>query len=713
MEDEGNGNDLPVPGAHDSGDSSDYKDDLSYEISNNLRRSRAHWSHWRQAAKEDFDFYAGNQWSQEDAAKLEKQGRPAVVFNRIVRTINAVAGVEMQNRQEVTYYPRNVNVNQENPEAPTDSGFSDILNEAADWVRDTNDAEDEESDAFEDLLICGVGWTEMRMDYDEDIQGMIVKNRIDPLTMYVDPDSTKKNFEDAKFVACVREFDRAEARAMFPGINNFGAGEFWGSEDMLVHDQADEWKYINDYSDQLYKTGKVYVVQYQYWRKENVHVTLSPDGNIITFTAKQYAKAKPFIDRQAMRVVTVKKKVFKQCFFVGNEVRDHEELGCDHFTFRAMTGLRDRTNNTYFGLVQMMKDPQRWANKWLSQIQHILNSNSKGGLMVEEGAVEDVRELEDQWASTDGIINLLPGGLNKIQQKEQIQYPDGIDRLLNYAIGAINDIPGVNLELIGMAGRDQAIGLEMTRKDAGITVLATFFNSLRRYRKVDGRLLAYFIRTYIADGRLIRITGEKGIQYIPLVKDKLAFQYDIVVDESPTSPNSKEKTFMILRAILPMALEAGIPVPKEILDYAPLPFDFVQKWKKTIEQQSAPDPEQMQINQQMQQVAMLLSQIQVAQAEANVEKTQSEVVKNMATAEKERSVGQEQSALALQKFGVLHNEHQMKEEEFRREHYRKDLDLALTQLRKLLEVRLNSQAKMQKSRELPIPVMAPSLMEIQ
>lgn len=191
------------------------------EITENIRKSRVHWSEWRLEAKESYDFYAGTQWDTEDAEKLKNQGRTPVVFNRIVRTVNSVKGVEVQNRQEVKYYPRNIEVNkqgqdQQDPNSPTDSGFADTLNAAAAWAREQCNAEDEESEAFEDLLISGCGFTEMRMDYDIDPQGIIVKDRIDPLDVYVDPDSKKKNFEDAKWIAVVKEMSKREVREMFP-----------------------------------------------------------------------------------------------------------------------------------------------------------------------------------------------------------------------------------------------------------------------------------------------------------------------------------------------------------------------------------------------------------------------------------------------------------------------------------------------------------------
>lgn len=687
-----------------AGEVDEYQDDFVKEITDNLKRGRSHWQQWRITAKEDYDFFAGVQWNEDDAAKLEKEGRPPVVFNRIVRTINAVAGVEVQNRQEVRYYPRNIEVNQKDPNAPTDSGYAESMNHAASWCRDMTNAEDEESEAFQDALICGQGWTEMRMDYDDDPQGIVRKDRIDPLMMLVDPDSTKRNFEDAKWVAAIKDYSRKEAKAMFPGISNLQTGEFWSDQDMLVHDYDDQWKYINDYSDQMTKVNKVAVVQYQYFRKEPVYVVLTQDGNVTNFDEKRYQKAKKFIDANAKRVVKLQKKVYKQCFLVGNVIVDETDLGCDHFTLRAITGLRDRNRNYWFGLVAMMKDPQRWANKWLSQIQYILNSNAKGGLLVEDGAVKNRRDLEDDWTSPNGIVDLNPGGLAKIKPKDPTPYPDGIDRLLNYAINAINDIPGVNLELIGMAARDQPIGLEMTRKDAGITVLANFFDALRRYRKMDGRILAYFIREYIADGRLIRILGQTGVEYVPLIKDKIAFEYDIIVDDAPTSPNSKEKTFAILNTILPMALQAGIPIPKEIIDYAPIPQDLAMKWKELITQQeeaSQPDPKQQAMQQQMQQIAMLMQQIAAAQAKADVEKTESETMKNYATAEKDKSVGQEQSALAMQKFGLAHGDQQMKASALQRDQSRKDLELILNQHRKMLEVQLDDELKKKKAANVP------------
>jgi predicted glycosyl hydrolase (DUF1957 family) len=53
------------------------------------------------------------------------------------------------------------------------------------------------------------------------------------------------------------------------------------------------------------------------------------------------------------------------------------------FTYKCVTGYRDRNNGTWYGIVRAMIDPQRWANKFVSQSLHILNTGAKGGIIAE------------------------------------------------------------------------------------------------------------------------------------------------------------------------------------------------------------------------------------------------------------------------------------------------------------------------------------------
>src|SRR5215831_1345324 len=150
---------------------------------------------WHKEARLDFDFRAGEQWPEEDKKYMEDaQKRACLVFNQIDPVIDVVAGSEITNRQEVRYVPRQVG----------DAPVNETLTEAARWFRDECDAEFEESAAFADAATCGMGWTETRLDYEDNPDGDPKIERIDPLEMVWDNIAKQANIGDARRIFRVR-----------------------------------------------------------------------------------------------------------------------------------------------------------------------------------------------------------------------------------------------------------------------------------------------------------------------------------------------------------------------------------------------------------------------------------------------------------------------------------------------------------------------------
>jgi hypothetical protein len=234
-----------------------------------------------------------------------------------------------------------------------------------------------------------------------------------------------------------------------------------------------------------------------------------------------------------------------------------------------------------------MKDPQRWANKWLSQILHIVNSNAKGGLLAESTAFVDPIKAQEEWSSPDSITWMKEGALSgkKVQEKSMTNYPTGLDKLMQFALGSLPMVTGINLEALGLANREQAGVLESQRKQAAYGLLSPLFASLRLYRKAEGRVLGHMINDYIADGRLIRVGGPESQQFAPLLKAEGLMEYDVIVDQSPNAPDVKESTWEALIQLVPAMLKAGVPIPPDVLDYAPIPTALASKWKQFVEQQ--------------------------------------------------------------------------------------------------------------------------------
>jgi len=133
------------------------KDDIVERVKADIKKGRSFSREWRSNAVEEYGFVDGEgQWSDEEKQFLRDQLRPEVTFNRVGPVIDVICGEEIATRQEVRFISREQG----------DVGVNEVYTAAADWVRDQCDAEDEESDAFRDAVICGMGWTETRMDYE-------------------------------------------------------------------------------------------------------------------------------------------------------------------------------------------------------------------------------------------------------------------------------------------------------------------------------------------------------------------------------------------------------------------------------------------------------------------------------------------------------------------------------------------------------------------
>lgn len=576
---------------------------------------------WREEAKTNFDLYAGHQWDGDDIQILKDELRPFITFNRVAPIVDSIAGMEVSNRQEIAFLPREEG----------DVKKNEILTGAAQWVRDECDAEDEESDAFFDSLICGMGWIETRISYDDDPNGQIVMERIDPMQMYWDPSSKKRNLSDAGWIIRARLMPPDEIRERWDekgeeAVSAAPSDKLPTSDDdwdqtQEPHDAQRAHEYRGKATGHWEATkGKHRVIEHQWAEYTRYYTVLNANTDQLEdLDAKEFKRMKPQFDAVGYEYVARRKKKYKRAFFCnGVELEKGDAPVPTDFSYHCITGKRDRNKNWWFGVVRSMKDPQQWGNKFLSEVLHIMNTNSKGGVMYETGAFEDAREAERLWANPRAFIRTTEGALaqGKVKEKPMATYPAGLDRMMEFAVSSIPMVTGMNMELMGLASKVQPGVLEESRKRAGLTILQTVFDSLRRYRKRQGRVLLHMITTYISDGRLIRVVGDAGAKFVPLVKEEGTSQYDVIVDESPTSPNQRDRTWAILQAIIPVALQSGIPIPPAILEYMPLPSSLVDKWKQELNQRQEKTPEQQ------------------AMEEATLRKLISEVMKNEAAAEK-------------------------------------------------------------------------------
>lgn len=581
---------------------------------------------WREQAREDYAFRAGDQWSEEEQKALKDQLRPLITFNRIDPVIDAVAGTEVSNRQEVHYIPR----------TEGDVQANEVFTGAAKWFREQCDAEDEESDAFQDVLTAGIGWTETRLDYEVDEEGAPLIDRIDPFEIYPDTSARKRNFEDARYVFRVRNIEKEDALALVPGVDEEELDADWATGDKGDKSESREEAkfYRADGTPVQSDKGKVTLVECQWWERQSVHLVGDPNtGEIAPMDDSSFRIYAQRITELGGKPtsVTMTKRIYYRAYLGKKLLMKEISPFQGHFSYKAITGKKDNNKGIYYGLVRQMKDPQRWANKWLSQTMHIMNVNAKGGIVAEDGIAEDMKAFEATWARPDAVTRVNAGVLSgpngpRLQPKPAAAFPAGHFQLLEFAISSVRDASGVNLELLGMVDREQAGVLEAQRKKAAMAILATMFDSLRRYRKSQGRLLLQIINEHLSDARLIRIVGEEGEKYVPLTKQEGVTKFDVKVDDAPSSPHQREMTWQILMSIIPAVKDQMTPeMWATLLPHSPLPSSVTGKLQKLIvDGQANAAPAQQEA-----------AEIAKADAIAKVDETKSKTVLNLARAQGE------------------------------------------------------------------------------
>lgn len=597
-----------------------------------------HYGIWKERATNWYKMRDGWQWGTNDIEALAERGKIPVTFDLISPTLDAVSGAEIQNRQQVQYFPREVG----------DTGVADALTQGASYLTDESNGDQEDSEAFRDVLCCGVGVVEYKPEVIED-DVRITKERIDPLEVLADPNSRRANYEDARYIRreipmSIDEFNELKEELGRPDAEAGDNGI--GSKRPTIVDPRVRYK-----NGMLGSQEDVSVFEWQWWENEAFHLTAIPQADGTTqlqkFTPEEHDQAQQVAQQGGLGPLKSqqgKRKVFYRAIVGSGEILHIETLEENAFRFRFITGKRDRETRTYYGLVRAMEDPQRFTNKLYSEIMHIVRTNAKGGLIMEEGAVKDIRQFEESYAMGDAITWAEAGALSnpngpRMQPKVAPPIPPALFQLMEFAKEMVRTCTGVNEEILGIVGREQAGVLEHQRKQAAYGILSPYFDSLRRYYRDSGRLLLKQIRCYLPQDKLVRVVDKGTAQYVPLAETMQAQEYDVVVDESPSGPNQKARVMASILGYMPYLAPADLDEEfwGEIAQYMDVPASVSniigQAFKRKAEQAA-------QASQQQQ-------PIQEASMQLDMQQKQSETAKNQAAAELDAAKAQREGSLAV------------------------------------------------------------------
>jgi len=560
---------------------------------------------WRAQALKAFNMYAGSQWDQRDIERLQEQDRPAVVFNKVTGIVNAICGSEVTNRFETRFIPR----------TQDDEFFNEAMTEVVRYIRQRADVEHEESAAFMEAAIGGVGCVEFWKDYSEDEDGVDKVDRTPILDMLWDPAAKKMNLEDARWVIRARWISLDDAKAMWPGSADklealAAATEGAGYPEKAsgeIHDQANAYKYEN--TELAYYTPaqqKVLVHEFQRWYlKKRVRYIDPTTGEEAIVDHSDWPEIKEAFDTGGFEAGVhydfndnLHMKEYWRAYITGEFILEDKMPQIQSgFTYKFITGFRDvREDKTvWFGLVRLMQDPQDWLNKAMSQIIYIMSTNPKGAILAEKGMFIEPTKAMNDWAKPNKIIEVTPGAVaNKEFMVAKGEYPQGLDRIMQLSSDFVAESVGVNPYFLGNVDdlKRTASSAVTSVQQQAMVVLSVLFDSLKKYRKVAGRCHLDFINRFMPEGQIVRIVlpNSGGVpQMVPFKKEWVDnVKYDVIVDSAPVSHNAVREFWNSLQQTqsLELLMNVGIMTPDIIADTVPdVPTTIRERMKQNAMKQ--------------------------------------------------------------------------------------------------------------------------------
>jgi hypothetical protein len=613
--------------------------------------------------------------------------RATVKFQKIQPNVDAVSGFMMQNRSVAKYTARM-------RATPEQSLFSRNMNALYSYHRENSSADQVESEQDTDMLICGYGATETDLSYlvgnsTTSPNGEILKMRLDPLKVGWDPKASGKNIKDAGWAYYFFDYKLSDALDLFDNSKEedfetvdqdetddidrgYTYNPYGGVYDKIKADDTVEWSNKEEEMVRVYN-HQWFTYERFYKAKNPLHdVTNEMDArfmlNRLELIKSEIKDMSPknidagdmfdfdpmaeefTFDEATKRKLTEEfgnlidpipftRKAYYTAIFSGEHLFGwFRSISQQGFSIKFKTGSYSAEYNIYIGMVNSMMEPQKYYNKAITEFMFTIASLSKGGVLIERDAVEDISDFEDKYAKTDGVIVVEPGAIagGKIQPKQQAMLPSGLDAVVDISALTIAE-NGVDPAFVGNREGQESGILYKRRIRQVISKMAKYFDAVVLYQKDDARQAVDLIRVWIENnaGQWVRVTGEDGAdEFKQISEDMLAGEYDVTTQESAQTPEDKEETAKVLGLYGDKLIMTDPASAKtfyaESVGLLPIDGDIKERLVEALQPK-----EQMVPLAQVEELQQQIQALQSEAAQANLRKVNSDAALNEAKAQTE------------------------------------------------------------------------------
>jgi hypothetical protein len=536
-------------------------------------RDSGHSDFVRKADKCD-RHWAGEQWDEADLERLKRQRRPALTINMLLSRLGIMMGEQVQLRTDTVFYPKGRDATVETANALTKLYMH---------IGEANDLEFVRSSVFDDGVIRSRGFFDVRIDFEDNIQGEVRISQLNSKNVLIDPDAQEYDPQEWNDVVVTKwmtpddigvlyseeqaEILRGRDASVFP----YGFDSIETFRDRFSGDSV-PWYYGGLYQEsQLRRFVRVIDRQYYVRGKQKFFVdpaTGDMRGIPETWTRDRIAQVRAMLGLEVLEFV---RKRIKWCVTADDLVLHESWSPYSYFT--VVPYFPYFRHGRTVGMVENLIGPQELLNKTRSQELHVINTTANSGWKVKTGSLVNMTmgELEERGAETGLILELSdPAAAEKIQPN---QIPTGLDRVGSQAEGYIEKL-SVPDAMLGMDRADVPAKATLARQKGGSKLLTKIFANLAQTDKMLALRVLDCVQKYYTEERVVRITKnrltneqeELTVNEMSaegrIVNDLTLGEYGIIVGSQPDKDTFEQSQF---EQAVQMRSELGIPVPDEFI----------------------------------------------------------------------------------------------------------------------------------------------------
>ena len=550
---------------------------------------------WETDARQDLDFYLGNHFTETESHELSARNQADVPMDRISPAVERLKSMLTSRPPVFTVVPRE----------DSDTSLAYLWREVMGFAWQNSEGDAQVKQAIHDYCVVGLGFLYAYIDYDSDFgKGDVKFSYLDPFRVYVPASSRDRFFTDADNIILSTILTETQVLNLYPELGSSVDPETGEEIDPLI-DSISTYSNEQDYPDNINKNSlntytpdtvrgyteqnykrfqilerftKVKVPFYRLMDNQNGKEFIVDEADFRIFLEQN----KNLVEEGKVDIIQVYQNRIKVIASIGEVVLYETILNTDVYPIVPIANVWTQTPYPRSD-VSRARPMQRLLNKlWSLALSHA-QASAGLKLMVPIGSVENISQLEKDWANPNAVIEVdssqgephypapqpLTGEFYRLIQQCEFY--------INFIFGIPEIMQGVGEQPDTARGTERIIALGSERPKSKLRDVEF---SIKRL----GKVMYNYAKTHYNVPKLMRLVqpnnditeqmaqiySDKTRVVFDLKKDKHNLeQHDVGIESGSTLPTSKYAEL----AVYMEAFQMGLVDQVEVLKKNPDIFD--------------------------------------------------------------------------------------------------------------------------------------------